>query len=47
MIVCQKRFCESMLQKKDIFEDTYKNMISVFENAVKSNDVTEKNTVKE
>lgn len=43
----QKRFCESMLQKKDFFEDTYKNMISVFENAVKSNEATEKNTVKE
>jgi len=43
----QKRFCESMLQKKDFFEDTYKNMISVFENAVKSNEVVEKNTVKE
>lgn len=43
----QKRFCESMFQKKDFFEDAYKNMISVFENAVKSNEITERNTVKE
>lgn len=45
--VDRKRFCESMLHKKDFFEDAYKNMISVFENAMKSNGVTEKNTVKE
>lgn len=43
----QKQFCGSMFQKKDFFEDAYKNMISVFENAVKSNEVTEKNAVKE
>ena len=43
----QKQFCGSMFQKKDFFEDAYKNMISVFENAVKSNEVVEKNTVKE
>lgn len=43
----QKRFCGSMFQKKDFFEDAYKNMISVLENAVKSNEVTEKNAVKE
>lgn len=43
----QKRFCESMFQKKDFFEDAYMSMISVLENAVKSNEIVEKNTVKE
>lgn len=43
----QKRFCESMFQKKDFFEDAYKSMISVLENVVKSNEIVEKNTVKE
>ena len=43
----KKRFCQDILQKKKFFEDAYKNMISVFESAVKSNEITEKNTVKE
>lgn len=43
----RKRFCESIFQKKDFFEDAYRNMISVLENAVKSNEATEKNTAKE
>lgn len=29
----QKRFCEGMFQKKEFFEDAYRNMMDVFENA--------------
>lgn len=29
----QERFCEAMFQKKEFFEDAYKNMMNVFENA--------------
>ena len=32
----QKRFCEGMLQKKGFFENAYKNMMDVFQNAIKS-----------
>lgn len=34
--VDQKRFCEGMFQKKGFFEDAYKNMMDVFQNAMKS-----------
>ena len=45
----QKKFCEEIFQKKGFFEDAYKMMMSVFENAVengKCNDVVENSTVK-
>lgn len=32
----KQRFCEGMLQKKGFFEDTYKNMMDTFQNAVNS-----------
>ena len=44
----QKKFCEEMFQKKGFFEDVYKMMMSVFENAVenrKCTDVMENSTV--
>ncbi len=45
----QKKFCEEIFQKKGFFEDAYKMMMSVFENAMESgkcNDVVENSTVK-
>lgn len=30
----QERFCEGMFQKKEFFEDAYKNMMNVFENVL-------------
>lgn len=45
----QKKFCEEIFQKKGFFEDAYKMMMSVFENAVengKCTDVAENSTVK-
>lgn len=43
----RKKFCEEILQKKEFFQDAYKVMMGVFENAVKSNETTEKDTAKE
>lgn len=32
----QKRFCKGMMQKKEFFEDAYRNIMDVFRNAAKS-----------
>lgn len=37
----QKKFCEEIFQKKGFFEDAYKMMMGVFENAVESGKSTD------
>lgn len=41
----QKRFCESMLQKKEFFVDAYKGMMDSFENAVEKGEGIENGEV--